>query len=368
MATPNRLEIKVGLLVLAGAVSILGMILAADQVRIERRYRVTAYLVDAGGLRLDSPVTLSGIAVGRVVAVEAVPPAQLGALPGRIRATCELPLSADLPADAEAKLSSSGLFGDAFLALSPAPAADGRVLPKDGTGVLVVGPGFLEKASAKAESLLAAADDLLAPEVRLDAKRLVRSAADLADHAARIAARLDAQGERMERILIGLETTSTQLSSLATDVNARTGPLLDRADRLLALAERDGGAILAHAASASARLDAAAAKADALLAAPEVAALLRDVAATMATARTLAEALQGGQGVLGQLLMNRDLAGDVHRIAVDAASVARTIADQPSRVVFDASEEETAAAKAARERELMRRAVREGFVLEPVAP
>ena len=72
--------------------------------------------------------------------------------------------------------------------------------------------------------------------------------------------------------------------------------------------------------------------------------------------------------MLGQLLMNRDLAGDVHRIAVDAASVARTIADRPSRVVFDASDEETAAAKAARERELMRRAVREGFVLEPVAP
>ncbi len=363
MSAPHRYEVKVGLLVLAGMLSIFGMILAADKVQIERRWRLTAYLKDAAGLRQDSPVTLSGIAVGKVIKVEALPVAEIAAAPGAIRATLELPLGVDLPDDVQAKLSSSGLFGDAFLALAAAPAPNGQLMPKDGSGRLVVGPGFLDKAATRAEGLLAAADDLLAPEMRADAKRLVKSSADLAEHAAAVAARLDAQGARIEAILVNLEKTSADLATTSGAVAARIAPLADRADRLLAAAEKDGGAALERAASATARLDAVATKADALLAAtgPAITTLANDLAATAASVRTVMNAVQTGQGLVGQLLLNRDLARDVHRIAIDATSAARTVADQPSRVVFDAPAAEREADRAQRDRELMRRALAEGF-------
>ena len=365
MSASPRLEVKVGLLVLAGLLSVIGMILAADQVQLERRWEITAFLVDAAGLRVDSPVTLSGIAVGKVIAVSAVPIGELATSPGPIRATLELPVGIDLPADVQAKLSSSGLFGDAFLALAAAPSPTGQIMVKDGSARLVVGPGFLEKAASRAEGLLTAADDLLAPETRADAKRLVKNAADLAEHAASVAARLDAQGARMEAILTNLEKASADLTTVSAAAAARTGPLLERADRLLTQVEQDGGVILSHAAKASASLEATAARADALLTAttPALTDLARDLAAAASSTRTILTALQTGQGALGQLLMNRDLAGDVHRIAIDAAAAAKMIAEQPSRVVFDAPTAERIEIKARRERELMRRALAEGFAV-----
>lgn len=370
MSASPRLEVKVGLLVLAGLLSIIGMVLAADKVQLERRWRATAFLTDAAGLRIDSPVTLSGIAVGKVVSVSAVPIAELSANPAPIRAVIELPVGIDLPEDVQAKLSSSGLFGDAFLSLAANASPSGRILAKDGSGRLIVGQGFFEKAASRAEGLLSAADDLLAPATRADAKRLVKSAADLAEHAAGVAARLDAQGARIDAILVNLEKASADLSTVSAAAAARTGPLLERADRLLAKAEHDGGAALEHAAKAAASLEATAAKADALLAAnsPALTTLTADLAAAASSTRVILAALQNGQGALGQLLMNHDLAGDVHRIAIDAAAAAKVLADQPSRVVFDAPEHERIEARARRDRELMRRAVAEGFAPPAAKP
>ena len=116
MRPVHQLEIKVGLLVLAGLIAAIAMVMTADKLRIERTYRVTAYLKDAGGLRFESPVTLSGIAVGKVQAIEFVVPGDHA--PGRVRATVTIAQGVILPADVEARLATSGVFGDSSLALS----------------------------------------------------------------------------------------------------------------------------------------------------------------------------------------------------------------------------------------------------------
>ena len=60
-----RFEMRIGLLVIGGMVAIVLMILASDIVSFEGRYRVTAYLQDAAGLKPGSPVSLAGIRVGK---------------------------------------------------------------------------------------------------------------------------------------------------------------------------------------------------------------------------------------------------------------------------------------------------------------
>ncbi|MBA3938198.1 MAG: MCE family protein, partial [Planctomycetes bacterium] len=66
MRPVSQLEMRVGLLIVAGLVATVVMILAADHLHFERVYRVSAIVVDAGGLRAHSPVTLSGIRIGEV--------------------------------------------------------------------------------------------------------------------------------------------------------------------------------------------------------------------------------------------------------------------------------------------------------------
>lgn len=357
MRPVHQLEIKVGLLVLAGVIGTCTLVLTADKIRIERTYTVTAYLQDAGGLREESPVTLSGIAVGKVQGIEFVAPGAVA--PGKVRATVTIAQGVVLPFDAEAQLATSGVFGDASLALAAPKKPSGALLPTDGSGTLVVQPGFLDQAADKAGGILTAVEDLLDAQTRSDAKRLVSGAADLAGHAASIAARLDGQQDRIGTILANLEQVTTELKTTTATLNARLDPLLVKIDATMDKAGRlaDSGT------TAVESVDALVVRADGLIADNQerLAQLLTSVSGAAAKAQRIAAVLEGGQGVLGQLLVNRDLAKDLQTVSVDLAAAATQVADQPSRLVFDASDTEVQRAQAKRNREKMRRTLAEGL-------
>src|SRR3954469_6139720 len=99
MRPSQRLEIKVGLLIIAGVVALVTMVMMSDKVSFERYYRVAAYMKDAGGLRLKSPVTLSGIGVGHVDHIsQATNPR------GPIRVDLKILNGIRIPSDAELEL------------------------------------------------------------------------------------------------------------------------------------------------------------------------------------------------------------------------------------------------------------------------
>ncbi len=374
MRPVHQLEIKVGLLVLAGLIAAIAMVMTADKLRIERTYRVTAYLKDAGGLRFESPVTLSGIAVGKVQAIEFVVPGDHA--PGRVRATVTIAQGVILPADVEARLATSGVFGDSSLALSspvstPAGSPDKSspaLMPTDGTGVLVVQAGFLDQAVDKAGGILASVNDLLDEKTRADAKRLVASAADLATHAAGIAATLDGDHQRIATIVGNLETITNELKTTTQTLNQRLDPLLEKATAMIARVDglgSTGDAVMV-------RVDALVARIDGVVAlnSQPLSDLLGALATVARKAETLTTALVDGHGVIGQLLVNRDLAQDLHHVAVDVESAARLVAEKPSRLIFNDAASTQASEQFRRDREKMRRNLAEGFgqPVPPVAP
>lgn len=370
MRQVQYLEIKVGLLVLAGLVVTVALVMTADKFRIERTYRITAYLQDAGGLRYESPVTLSGIAIGKVKGIEFVVPGAAPAAPptsahGTVRATVEIFQGVVLPADVQAHLATSGVFGDSSLALAAPLKPSGATLAVDGSGTLAVLPGFLDQAADKAGGILTAVEDLLDAPTRADAKRLVTNAADLAGKASVVATRLATEQEHIGAILTNLDAATAELKIAMTTLNQRLDPLLTRADGTLTKLDE----LVTRAGTSATRVDTLMTHVDTVLGANEerIATLLTAVAGAANKAQRILAALDGGEGVLGQLLVNRNLAEDLQHVAVDMESAAKQVADKPSRLVFDDADSERQKDQAARNREKMRRTLAEGLG-QPVAP
>lgn len=357
MRPVHAFEVKVGLLVVAGLVATLVMIMSADKIRIEHTYSITAYLQDAGGLRYESPVTLSGIAVGKVKAIEFVTPG--AALPGRVKARLNISADVILPADVEARLATSGVFGDASLALAAPKQPSGALLPVDGTGTVVAKSGFLDQAVDKAGGILAAVDDLLDEHTRADAKRAIGGIADFAQHASSIAAKLDGQQDRIVTLIANLEAVSNELKTTTMLLNDHLEPLLERADDAITKA----GTLAAAGTTTLGHVDAVLTRTDQLLGDNQerLATMLSAVAGAAEKAQRIGQLLEGGDGILGQLLVNRDLTKDLHAIAVDLAAASRQVADKPSRLVFDDKDSERQAEQAKRNREKMRRSLEEGL-------
>jgi hypothetical protein len=231
--------------------------------------------------------------------------------------------------------------------------------------VLVVKAGIVDQAMDKAGGILNAVDDLLDPTMRADAKRLVHQAADLAEHTAVVAATLAAQQARITAILNNLEALSEELTTTTRTINQRLDPLLAKVDGSLTQAD----ALLSAGATTMTRADGVLAHVDALLVtnAQPLAEALGGVGKITQRLESILNALDSGQGVLGQLLINRDLAQDLHHITVDVEAVARLIADKPSRLVFSDSASDQAKERYRRDSEKMRRNLGEGFG-QPVAP
>ncbi len=353
MRPVQKLEIKVGLLVAAGMLSVVTMVMMSDRISFERYYPIDVFLPDAGGLRLSSPVTLSGIDVGEVAAIEAAPPGSMAA----IRARLKIKRSQVIPAGSTVQLATSGLFGDSSLAFSvdPVAAVSGRVLPTDGSAKLLANPAFLDEASAMAKGLLKGLNNTLDAQAQADIKRLLANAADLAGEGAALAKGLNAQQAKLGELLTNLGTISADLGKRTESIATRLDQVLARAEQTLLTVDEKGGRLFDSA-------DQAVRRADGILAtnAADLHALVGNLAALSATAGRIAAAIDAGEGVAGRLINDRQLADQLADIAVDLSVVSRRLVEDPSTVVWGKNATQVNEDQAARTRLKAQRQMADG--------
>ena len=112
MQTYTKLEVSVGLFVIAGALAVGYLSFTLGGLELEGpRYSLSARFASVGDLKVGDPVKLAGVKVGDVAAVRLVD----------FVAEVELRLRAPLPLpdDTVASIQTAGLLGDAYVALSP---------------------------------------------------------------------------------------------------------------------------------------------------------------------------------------------------------------------------------------------------------
>jgi len=361
-ASSHRLELKVGLLIVAGLVAVVMIILVSDRFSFDGNYRVNAFLKDAGGLRSGSPVTLAGLPIGKIesISTDSGQPRHPVKVTMAIKNTYRLPVSSTLT------VATSGIFGDSYLAFSGSgsPANTSDLLPLDGSATVYATSGFFDTATQEALALLANVNDLLGPDARGDAKRLLRNAADLAGESVALAKELRTQVKAAEGALANLDTLGKELVETNRTLAARADTALTSIDRL---AQR-GEAAIGTADSALGRLDATLATGDALLktTTPDLIALAADLSRVAERTASLLAGIQQGRGVVGQLVANQDLAKDVNDIAINLAQASELIVEHPEALVFGQSFEQRTALRAQRERLRMRRAFQEGWFKTPL--
>lgn len=359
MRPATAMELKVGLLIVAGLIATVALFLATDRIRFDRHYRVTAYVADVAGLRPQSQVTLSGYRIGEIEGFAAVNDPR-----GSIRVTLRINQRNLIPSDSVLTIASVGIFGDSYLAFSGGSGApEVKPLPTDGTAEVTAGSGFFDKAGKQAETILAGASDLLSGDTRQDAKRLIKGAADLAEGGVRVAAAIEQQSKALGETLASVRALSEELRVSTRALGEQTTAAVKRIDETLAAA---GGQIEKLGARAGATFDrvdtlADGAGKDLHRTAEEVAAALQSVRTLSERVQRIAALLESGEGVLGQLMTNRELAKDLNNAAIDLSRTAAFLAEHPEALVWGAEADDAAAQRARRERDKQRRAYRENY-------
>jgi phospholipid/cholesterol/gamma-HCH transport system substrate-binding protein len=112
MQTHTRLELSVGLFVIAGLLALAYLSLTLGGLQPARgHYRVFARFSSVGDLKEGDPVKIAGVGVGEVSRIRLVD----------FMAEAELSLAPEvkLPLDTIAAIQSAGLLGDSYVSLSP---------------------------------------------------------------------------------------------------------------------------------------------------------------------------------------------------------------------------------------------------------
>jgi len=121
MRQTKTVEIMVGLFVVAGMAALFMLAMKVSNISTlndDNGYEVTAYFDNVGGLKVRSPVTASGVNVGRVAAIR-YDDKLFEAL-----VTLKLDNNYHLPVDSSASIFTSGLLGEQYVGLEPGGATD----------------------------------------------------------------------------------------------------------------------------------------------------------------------------------------------------------------------------------------------------
>lgn len=370
MESTLRLEIKVGLLVLVGLLATVVLILVSDRINLEDEYTLNAYLPDAGGLLVGSPVTLSGIRIGRVVSIK-----QSDDPRGAIRADLRVKESAQIHETCELSIATSGILGDAYLAFSGPDEKPGQLLATDGSAEVIASPGFFDELSQQATTLLDNANALIDDEATADVKRLISNAADLAGSSATLIAGLENEKERIGSIIGKVDTLVTTIDGTVSELGTKAGTGIDAAVASLKSVESQLETVVPELQKVATSADAALKSAegvlnrtDAILASgsKDIGAALGSLAALLQDAAGVVRGIRDGNGLVGQLLSSNALAKSLNDIAIDLENAAARIADTPAILVWGEDEEGREAARQTREANKERRAFMEGYDEKPL--
>lgn len=113
----NRtLEVGVGLFLLAGLLALLLLALRVSGLTVgssDNTYKVYAHFENIAGLTVRSKVTMAGVTIGKVTAIDLDRSSYLG------RVTMQLDDAVDnLPADSTASILTAGLLGEKYIGIS----------------------------------------------------------------------------------------------------------------------------------------------------------------------------------------------------------------------------------------------------------
>ena len=127
--TTRTIETLVGIFVVLGFLALFMLAMKVSNLSGLSRddgYEITAYFENIGGLKVRSPVTVSGVRVGQVT--------QIIYNPERFEAQVSMRIGTEfdyLPIDTTASIYTAGLLGEQYIALEP--GAEEEVLAKGDT-------------------------------------------------------------------------------------------------------------------------------------------------------------------------------------------------------------------------------------------
>lgn len=111
----RTLEIGVGLFLLAGVLALLLLSLRVSGLSVDRTdtYKLYAYFDNIAGLSVRSKVTMAGVTIGKVTAIDLDRESYTG------RVTLEVQQDVDiLPIDSTASILTAGLLGEKYIGIS----------------------------------------------------------------------------------------------------------------------------------------------------------------------------------------------------------------------------------------------------------
>lgn len=373
MEATRSQEFKVGLLMIVGVVVIVGTVAWFDAMLFADYYRVTAYLENAGGLRTNSPVTLAGLRIGQVVSVRTNRDGR-GAIEAVLRVNAEHQISSS----SDLTLLTNGIFGDSYLEFVSPGDEPGPPIPRDGSATIIVQPGPLDSIVAESAEIVSGIKDVLKPTNRgnvdtilAEGARVARAATMLMADVDRLSTRIATIAERVEALVRHVDASNSQfqeqggqvlnqldagLGELRTQIDSLGGRLttvLDQGETTLAQIEetsRAGSSLLVETRA-------------------DIISLAQRLRSTAEETETVLRGLNEGRGMVGQLLVNEELARDLNDTAITARELAERLADHPEVLIWGQTEEEAAAARRRRELQRARRAFHEGFrTVDETAP
>jgi phospholipid/cholesterol/gamma-HCH transport system substrate-binding protein len=138
MSTKNSIEFMAGLFLLLGIAALVVLAMAATDAGSSLRsgsYNLSARFANIGDLKLRAPVTIGGVTVGSVEAVELDPVS--------FEALVSMKINKDfsqIPDDTSASILTSGILGDQYIGLEPGGSLD---FLQEGDEILITQPALV---------------------------------------------------------------------------------------------------------------------------------------------------------------------------------------------------------------------------------
>jgi phospholipid/cholesterol/gamma-HCH transport system substrate-binding protein len=158
----QRLELKVGILVLVGALGCAGLLWLLGVFRLAGGSRVKVDFAHSGSVPEGAPVKLAGVRVGRVAGLRLLPArreADGSPLPVQMEVEIDEAVFRDLKADASFVVATQGPLGEPYLEIAPGSPAAGPLAA--GAVLRGVDPPRMDLISSKLFAFLDGATDLV---------------------------------------------------------------------------------------------------------------------------------------------------------------------------------------------------------------
>lgn len=327
MAGERSIEVKVGLLVLVGVGLLAALVLVMGGLSLGKKFTIAVDFNNPGALQSGAPVKIAGVRVGSVDRLEyrgnRPDPATGRTALVRVYATVDDHYRNELRGDAAFYVTTQGVLGEQYLAIDPGTRSQPPLRldrPVEG-----IDPPRIDLFVARAYSLL---DDTVTA-LRSNRRQIGSMVDDLAGVLSNTHQILARNGTRIDALLTDADTAIRDADGLVNSARAQyvDGPrvrrIVQRADNILAVIERDLPPLARDARSLTSRLDHIAAG----VGDPQI----EDLRTTLRQVRTLTERantiagdvqtvsarVRSGQGTVGALLMDEELYDDLQEMVRD---------------------------------------------------